>query len=429
MASIINRKKTRNYHIRMPHYPFILSPVAAPIIPLLMLIVSIFIPQQLYVKSVQEPDYIFLNFNVLVFVFQCVVFYMLGQYIGGRTKVVSIKVFNSVFYLRTDVWFLIPTITSLVALSAYLYMLLSIIPAFSLLVTGHGQEIMDLISVKDVPLQGLPLLVMAVAWFLRYKSFSISEEKYRRRVSIMVYILSIFLLITFFLELNRAYLVVFLLGLMVLSIYQRNRNGHSHKIFQVFLLAVVVTVTGVLIFVIFSMLRGADTFYKVIGLLFGYGPASYNRLAALLSGNLSYKYGSTGYFLIPITHLPIFGNDLNSITGFPSPAVEYFSEFKSISLAGLNMDYQWATLFGYVYSSAGFLSGLYFLVYGLVVGRLWNGFTSGRHTSIVLYPWAYCSVMLWFTYNIFIFSIVPILLGAIAMGIYDLLFKFRLARH
>jgi hypothetical protein len=56
----------------------ILTPYGATLFPLLLLFISFIFPPLLYEHYVDEPNYMFLNFKMLVFGLLCVFFYYIG---------------------------------------------------------------------------------------------------------------------------------------------------------------------------------------------------------------------------------------------------------------------------------------------------------------------------------------------------------------
>src|SRR6202020_1703154 len=99
----------------------------------------------------------------------------------------------------------------------------------------------------------------------------------------------------------------------------------------------------------------------------GYTVASYNRLAALLTGVMSYQYGGREGYLFPYL---LDAKKINSVTGlspvfmWPSSSELWLSESTSTLLAGLNGRYIWSGTFGYLYSDLGWFTMAYLFAVG-----------------------------------------------------------------
>jgi hypothetical protein len=130
----------------------------------------------------------------------------------------------------------------------------------------------------------------------------------------------------------------------------------------------------------------------------GYSVASYNRLAALLSGQMTYTYHGTGVYLAPYL---LDRHKLNSVLpiaemmGWPSFGEIWKSEARSVAAAGLNSAYIWAGEFGYLYSDLGWGALAYLFLAGIFVGYTWVRFRAGGSIALIIYPFTIFWILFW----------------------------------
>jgi hypothetical protein len=170
----------------------------------------------------------------------------------------------------------------------------------------------------------------------------------------------------------------------------------------------------------FSFARGADDF---LAEAMAYTTASYNRLAALLSGRLQYPHAGTGVYLSSFLSYNTAFNRLlpiNSIFHWPSFEDVWAAEFTSTWHAGLNGFLIWSGTFGYLFSDFGWFSPAVVFVQGAICGWAWRSVLLGRVWGLVLYPWFAFCILFWCGTNFFFDTKMVVLsLVAISMGIYE----------
>jgi hypothetical protein len=157
------------------------------------------------------------------------------------------------------------------------------------------------------------------------------------------------------------------------------------------------------IFIGFALLRGASGFDGLLNNLMGYGPASYNRLAAILNGTLNYddQYGILNETAF-LFHFPFEQRVLPIDAVFNLPRDNEISIYsQQVAYAHLVKGYMWSSLFGQIYTDMGLFSFLYMFIYGAAAGILWKLFTRKRVFGILVYPWLAFSVFMWFGYDCF----------------------------
>ncbi|MEN5118111.1 hypothetical protein ABE488_12370 [Luteimonas sp. TWI662] len=183
-------------------------------------------------------------------------------------------------------------------------------------------------------------------------------------------------------------------------------------------------------FLLFSWLRGGDERSALFQDLMGYTGASYNRLAALLNGDITFPHAGSGTYAFRfLSHIPFIHRwiDLGDIFGIPQSSDVWASEFGAVHQAGLDGRYIWVSAFGYVFSDLGFLVFPYFFAIGVIAKFSWRSIRSGNTFGLFLYPWMAFSVLFWFGSHYFVYSRVLTLLGgAIVIFLYEAVVRGRL---
>ncbi len=190
--------------------------------------------------------------------------------------------------------------------------------------------------------------------------------------------------------------------------------------------ALVLAITGSLVFFFVSFLKGASDPETQISTFLGYTIASYNRLAALLHGQLHFEYSGRGIYFSSFLS---FNNLINQFIPFrkvldlPDFYNWWLSEFDSVGRAGLNSSLIFFGTFGEIFAEIGWFAPLYVFFYGLLYGLVWRWAITGRLIGIVLYPYcAYC-ILFWFSTNgLFDQDIFALIIDAMLLATYEFLF-------
>jgi hypothetical protein len=179
-------------------------------------------------------------------------------------------------------------------------------------------------------------------------------------------------------------------------------------------------------FIGLQLARGASQLDTLLGSALGYTVVSYNRMAAMLLGALHYAYVGKGAYLVAF----LLQNDrlggIREQMGLPTAYGLWLTEFPSLNAAGMNAYYNWASVFGYLFSDLGWWTPVYMFAAGLLAGHLWSRFRAGATVGIVLYPWMAFWILFWFGWNLLLDArgIVLIEIG-ILLVVYDKLFLRR----
>jgi hypothetical protein len=232
------------------------------------------------------------------------------------------------------------------------------------------------------------------------------------------------MLVSATLKLGRGEFMPIVLGSALMFVLHRLSKGKltlsSISIFAATFVALIAAS-----FIGFSMLRGFVDTKGLIGDLLGYTIASYNRLAAILSGRMHYPFAGRGTYISSFVAFNDTFNQLFGVSrylGWPDFFSWWQSEFNTVSSAGLDGQLIWSGTFGYIFSDLGWLSpGLLFL-YGVTTGWVWRSMKLGKAVGIVLYPWFAFCILFWFGTNFLLGTqLVVLWLDGILLAFYELL--------
>jgi len=190
--------------------------------------------------------------------------------------------------------------------------------------------------------------------------------------------------------------------------------------------ALIFAASGALVFFFVSFLKGASDPEIQVSTLVEYTIASYNRLSALLHGQLHFEYSGRGiYFSSFLAFNNLFNQIIpfRKILGLPDFYNWWLSTFGSVGRTGLNSSLIFFGAFGELFVELGWFAPLYVFFYGLLYGLVWRWMIAGRLMGIVLYPYcAYC-ILFWFSTNgLFDQDIVALVIDAMLLAAYESLF-------
>lgn len=380
-----------------------INPYGPTIFPLFLLFVSLIFPPSLYESYVGEPDYMFLNIKILAFVLLCTFFYFIGVFISNYKPLFSFNLIKK--KVKVSFFVYIGTISALTIVLQLIFVFLMFIyfnktlhlNLLEIVLSGKGQLIKDYLG-KEVRipfgLGNIPLFVTGIEFWLLYKLYTFQADlndlkKFRelKYLEISIVVSLVLFIISNIITLNRPTLMIFLIGWFV--IYSYFNKG------SIFYRVVKLSITVVLIYAITSILRWASGSENltdlVLGRLLGYTVADFNRLALILEGKLSYVEAGVPriFYILPILKIPLTNIEFFNLRETSPLALS------AVGSAGLNSDYNMATLFGGIYQSIGIATPIYFTVLGFIGSRLYISFKRGKTFGIMLYPLFYASVALW----------------------------------
>jgi hypothetical protein len=270
----------------------------------------------------------------------------------------------------------------------------------------------------------IPLILIGITWwvFWRYPDLQL-QGRDRRLIKFALFIALVSVLISCTLTLGRNVLMLAVCGQAVLYASRQAANGQL-SLKSISRTGLSVATAILLLFFTFSFLRGSNSWDDQVTTLIGYTAASYNRLAAVVNGNLHYPFAGRGMYLSSVvahSHFLLSGY-LNS----PDPLDVWASEFGAVSRAGLDGSLIWSGAFGYIFSDLGWFSLPFIFGYGMLYGIVWNALKKGKVLGIVLYPcFAFCALF-WVGSNYLLDQPSEILLiVAMVLSGYELLFMRR----
>ncbi len=353
------------------------------------------IPPILYEDVVHEQDLMFFNFRLIGFYSLCILVYFSGtatiRFVPPRFTVLRARMSELRPNLGAMIWLPLGAAFAVGLLTCVL--LLKSNPALlALIMSGQGQEAKSKLDMSG-NLGGMGAFVAAVLAYTQMRLYQCE-----RAVKPMVLLACKSLwwatfalaIMTALLKLARYEAIPVVLSFMI--IWLRTRASGRPAAFAIGWGAV--GLGGVLtLFSLVALVRGAEAFQS----LMGYGPASFNHLAAVLSGRLQYK-GTIEpgvYTLNFINNLP-FIHRLTDAQFFNfDAAADFKNEFDVAAGAGLNRHLIWITAFGYYFVDMGWWSLLLHFVAGVFTGVCWKSFNSQKAWGSVMYPFLASTMLLW----------------------------------
>lgn len=384
-------------------------------------------PPNVYADFIAEHDHLFLDVKSFVFYTTCV-----AAFFGGVTSIThfnqralrsgprAISVRNEMVYLC------VPLVLSSALCTAYLIELGGHMNFIAFLTSQQG----DMIKVAHN--SGLlatgrwtlsqPLSIAVLCW-AAYRRQSLELKAASQGIFRLLFLLGGLVNVAVCVSMvDRASLFPLLIGLITTALYHASSRA-TRSVSRLAREGMSYGLGLVGAFVSLSLLRGANGTKLVIVAILGYTVASYNRLAALLDGSMTYMYGGTGIYLFQylqgaprITSLL----RLNETLHWPSYYALWSSEFASVINAGVNPMFIWSGAFGYLYADLGWGALFYLYGAGLLIGYLWIQFVVGRTSGLVLYPYMAFWILFWVGGNLLISStLVYLFYSTIALSLWD----------
>jgi len=294
------------------------------------------------------------------------------------------------------------------------------------LLAQQGQDVKDTVAFEvSGHLALIPLVLIGVTWWAFGNYSYLGFQGWRKRLvtfSLVVAVISVVAFST--LTLNRSLLMLAVCGLAILYVIPRTAHKQIGLGF-VFRSGVTIAVCIFLLFLGFSFLRGTASWDDQVYAFLGYTVASYNRLAAVVNGDLHYPFAGRGIYLsgfVAHSHILPFSSLMNS----PDPLDVWTSEFDAVSRAGLDSRLIWSGAFGYIFSDLGWFSVPFVFGYGMLYGVVWNWMKQGKVLGIVLYPcFGFCTLF-WIGSNYLLDQPLEVLsVVAIVLSIYEFLLVKR----
>lgn len=367
-----------------------ISPKGLIVFAFLPLMLTICLPDSLYLKYVGE-HFIVADGSLILFYISC----LMCIYTGSRLiseRSYEFEIGDNI--LNVDRLFIFLTISTLIVSGmnflSIVFIAKNSTQLLSLIFAGQG----------DLAKRGLDTAgtfansqVIAIA-FNSYAIYRYTEIKgvlnvKRRNVLLLLVCTSIAVtILSSIVKVARYELFPIFIQIVFIRIMIRSRVKQTS--FSVFMIRYIIPslVFVPSLFIMFSVFRGASGEYDILESLLGYGVAPFNHLAAYLHGQLYMSYEGTGIHGAPfLISIPFLSNflELPNALGMPTVEQSFLEEFYNTTRSGLNGRYIWITLFGYLYSDFGWMTFPSLVAFGGFLKRSWIGFLQGNAFCIVLY--------------------------------------------
>lgn len=379
---------------------FWLSPVGLAIVGVLPMFVSVIIPPDIYAGLVREPDLMFLNVRVIAFTLTCAGSFALGALLISRLGPVP-KGSGPVerLYLPGEVVIVCLALTSLLSLASIGIIIAQSGNVIGRIMSGGGSAVKATLDTSGAFTEALSLQIAVIWWaFARIDQCSSARGLVKIAIAVSVLVA----LLNASVKLARYEIIPFAIG-MFMILTRARLVGKGLRWWQIFAGTLVIPASLIFIFFIFASLRGQASVQEQLASLFGYGPASYNRLARMIEGDIRYSYAGHGFYTVGfLEHVPIFHNFINfqEMFGMPTREQAFLSEFAWVSETGLRRIFNWSTAFGYYYADLGYWAFAYLAAMGALAQLSFQGWWRGAPMNLALYPFIAGSVVLWGTFNV-----------------------------
>ncbi len=363
------------------------------------------IPPSVYSHYMREPDLMFLDPASILFYTLCVVSFLTGAWCVRCLLPSSFVDRKFETRISPTAFLMVPLTVGIMLTAVSLFLLIAYNPDIIVfLLAQQGGELKDLVATEVASSFNLaPLTLTAIVWWAFWRYSDLRLNGWRDRLvksALAVAILSVIAAAT--LVLSRDILMMVACGLAVLYMIRRNANKPVSFRF-VFAVSTAIAFSVAVLFFGFSFLRGVSSWDDQIHTLIGYTAASYNRLAAVVNGNLRYPFANRGLYLssfVAFNHTWNRFVPLRSLMNWPTQLDDWGTQFGAVSRAGLDGTLIWSGAFGYIFSDLGWFSLPFVFGYGVLYGIVWNWIKRGKALGVVLYPcFAFCALF-WLGANI-----------------------------
>lgn len=368
-----------------------------------LIAITFMFPPQWYSRIMNEPDFAFLNIELFVFTLLCSSAFVVG-YKLYRPIVLNGSSSNSIFNVISNKFLVLPLIIWSALTVSSLLMVLALYPdLLYALATSAAPQLRAEISMKlQGVMSGAPIVLSGVIWWavFRMRTTEVILQKKMFLTRATLTFASLLVVIVFTLKMSRIELLPFLFGVVINYKYAEHLasiNANDRQLRQMLTLFT----TGILLFIMMSLVRGYNWSGEATQ-IFAYGPASFNRLAAFLSGRLHFYGEGSGIYVSnfqgQIPFIKDFFN-INKIFGQPTLNSAWKNDFIDVANAGLNSHYTFPTVYGAIYSYFGWLSPLYFFIIGCGYRQIVASIDKARIFGIVFFPFVLFSLFFWFGWN------------------------------
>ena len=408
----------------------IVSPYGLALFSYAFFLFACLIPPSIYTYYMHEPDLMFLDPATILFYTLCVAAFLTGVWFFEKLFPPGL-VDERKFEVRISptTFLLIPLAVGVAITALSSILLVKNNPSLVVMLLaqqGGGLRRLDGSGIEfGGTLRSAGLFLVGIVWWTLWRYYQSELQGWgRRAVKFGLWLAVLTVFISTSLTVSRGPFVVVILGVVVIYLLRKISVGQLSwmlvgKTVCVFVFA------GTLFFFLVSWLRGGSGDSHVHDFV-GYTIASYNRMAALLSGRLHYQFSGKGIYL---SNFLLFNDSFNRIIPFGKlmNVPDYFdwwaSEFSSVGRAGLDATMIFCGTFGDIYIEIGWFAPLYVFAYGLLYGFTWRRVRESRLFGILLYPYIAHIILFWFGTNaVFEAITAALVMDSIILSAYEFLF-------
>jgi len=420
----------------------LMSPVGAVAFAFAICLLCTVLPPAPYEKYMHEPDLMFGNLNLIGFYaatclcFLAGFFFLAGGNARNRALVAGAAEAQSRSRRNANKLYHLPPLIIVAALNAFsMLMLLKNTPGLiGLVLSGSGEAAKQSLDATGGLAGVQPLLIAMVWWAMGKHMITFSDLKSEAaKLSAFVIGASILLAVAIaIVKVARYEVMPLLAGCLIVYLIFAARAGHI-SMARFLTIGIGATIGVTAIFIAFSAIRGHTTDAEMNRSLYGYGPAAFNHLAAVLDGSLIFPEAHTGTYTFSWVSNPPFIYqflDTQKWFGLPDTRNVFQGEFDATQAAGLANAYNWITAPGYYLMDWGDWYYAFMVLFGGLSGFLWKWALKGATAGLILYPYLIGAILLWFSFPVFTRpQLATYLMMIVFLALYDKVFARRRIRR
>jgi hypothetical protein len=372
----------------------IASPYGLAMISYAFFLFACLIPPSVYSHYMMEPDLMFLDPATILFYTLCVASFVAGVWLVSWLSPSSFVDRKLETRISPTLFLLAPlilavsaaTITDLYLITQYPTIILS-------LLAQQGGDVKDTIAFEvNGHFAFVPIILVGITWWVFWRYPDLDLRGWRKRLAkFSLFVAGLSVILSSVITAGRNILMLAVCGLAILYVTRRTVKKQA-TLRLIFRSGITVVICTVLLFFAFSFLRGTNSWDDLANELIGYTAGSYNRLAAVVNGNLRYPFAGRGIYLSGLVAHSRF-LPFSYLMNAPDSLDVWASEFGAVSRAGLDGRLIWSGAFGYIFSDLGWFSLPFVFGYGMLYGVVWNWINRGKVLGIVLYPcFGFCAL-------------------------------------
>ena len=386
----------------------ILSPKFSASIMTIMGLCFLAIPPKIYASNLPEKIYYWMNFKASFLIIASYMFFMAGSFLMSRVKILTriappknlnYPLYGILFWLSIALFLELLTTSQL---------FLSIGFADILGQDSHALRIAVGRFNSDTKSAWVDMFAITISLLCLWRILFINEHKTKLAKLIIIAVISTVVLLIFakatIAQIRGPIITTILELFAVVSLSQIIKKKISFKVMSYRLLSL--SAIFILIFGILQVKRvGGNLFDSLISGLFGYFPASYNRMAAIINGDLTLPNSQSTFLTFNwLWEFPLISNILNFTDlgreiglNLPKSGLIYQNDsFLAVGGANLINGLIWPTIYGGLFGDLGWVSLVWFFFYGIFAEAFWKEFKKLSNLGIMIYPRVFASGLAWY---------------------------------